>query len=87
MYKKRTELHNFIYDEYDVPIVDESVAFGQRVRQNEPVGRAARRRGRGRVGGGAAPVGLLLVQYHFLRLAGQFEAHLEGRGFISGWIE
>ena len=57
------------------PIVDEAVSLGQRVRQNESVGRAARRRWRGGVVvacavDAVAPVRLLLVQYHLLRLAG-----------------
>ena len=61
------------YIPVDVPVVDDLVALGQRVRQDESIGRAARRRGRARL---SLPVGLLLVQYHFLRLACQLEAHL-----------
>ena len=57
------------------------MALGQRVGQDESVGRAARRRGRGGVAvAGAvdavAPVRLLLVQDDLLGLAGQLEAHL-----------
>ena len=65
-----------------IPIVDEAVSLGQRVRQDESVGRAARRRGRGGVAvacaavDAVAPVRLLLVQDDLLGLAGQLEAHL-----------